>query len=69
MADPPEPIDEWHRVGELLGDTYGLMASPTSLGRVLREAAILLADPEVDDETVEVFRKLATEFDRIASRH
>ena len=69
MADPPEPVDEWHRVGELLGDTYGLMASPTSLGRVLREAAILLSDPEVDDKTVEVFRRLVAELDRISARH
>ena len=69
MADRQEPADEWHQVGDLLGDQCGVMASPTALGRMLRQAVILLADPGVDEETVQIYRKLAAELEKVASRH
>ena len=61
-----EPIDEWQRFGDLLGDEFGLIASPTRLGRMLRRAAILLAEPDTPESVVEELRRLTAVFERHA---
>jgi hypothetical protein len=61
--------DEWFRVGRILSEDPDLLAAPTALGRVLREAAIILADPDVSREKVDALRRLTDEFNRMADRH
>jgi hypothetical protein len=59
--------DEWTSVGKQLGDQFGVLGSRSRIGRALREASILLADPDTSDEEVDVLRHLAAELDEMAN--
>ena len=60
--------DGWFQVGQILGNTSGVLATRTRLGRVLRRAVVLLSLPEVSDREVDAIRSLTRAMEAAAEQ-